>query len=71
MGLTMQKDEKFEREKESQLAKISAIFERQQKVSISCEKLAEYYTKLIYKLPEKDFWESFNFVKNLYANGLV
>ncbi|MBP3358186.1 MAG: hypothetical protein J6K91_04670 [Opitutales bacterium] len=63
--------EKFEREKESQLAKISAIFERQQKVSISCEKLAEYYTKLIYKLPEKDFWESFNFVKNLYANELV
>ena len=62
---------KFEREKNAQIARISEVFERQQGVPISQSTLAEYYTRLIYKLPEKDFWESFNFVKNLYANGLV
>ena len=61
----------FEATKQTQIAKISKIFEASQGVPISCEKLAEYYSKLIYKLPENEFWESFNFVKNLYANGLV
>lgn len=61
----------FEQNKESQIERISKLFEESQGVSISCEKLAEYYSKLIYKLPENEFWESFNFVKKLYDNGLV
>ncbi len=62
---------KFKTERASQIKDVSRIFKEEQGVDISESLLDEYYSKLIYKFSENDFSESFNYVTNLYRDGII
>ncbi len=62
---------KFDEERAEQIKEVARRFELERGTSISESLLEKYYSKLIYKFSEKDFVESFNYVTNLYRDGLV
>ncbi len=62
---------KFSEERAEQIKKVSRRFEMECGKPISESLLDKYYSRLMYKFSEKDFSESFNYVSNLYRDGLI